>query len=130
MANLKRILIADDEESIRLLLRRILESNPVLEMTLADGGEEALRLAAERSYDLILLDLLMPGVGGIEVLTRLRSGSANNKKTPVIIVSVLTDAHTKIACQSLGVSGYLAKPIDRAAVIDAVNRVIGVPMSK
>jgi two-component system response regulator ResD len=129
MANLKRILIADDEESIRLLLRRILESNPVLEMTLADGGEEALRLAAERSYDLILLDLLMPGVGGIEVLTRLRSGSAN-KKTPIIIVSVLADAHTKIACQSLGVSGYLAKPIDRAAVIDAVNRVIGVPMSK
>jgi two-component system response regulator ResD len=78
MANLKRILIADDEESIRLLLRRILESNPVLEMTLADGGEEALRLAAERSYDLILLDLLMPGVGGIEVLTRLRSGSSSS----------------------------------------------------
>ena len=123
MANLKRILIADDEESIRLLLRRILESNPALEITLADGGEEALKLTTERTYDLILLDLLMPGAGGIEVLTRLRSGAAN-RKTPVIIVSVLTDAHTKIACQSLGVSGYLVKPIDREAVIGAVNGVI------
>jgi DNA-binding response OmpR family regulator len=123
MANPKRILIADDEESIRLRLRRILESNPALEMTLADGGEEALKLAAERSYDLILLDLLMPEVGGIEVLTRLRGGSTN-KKTPVIIVSVLADAHTKITCQSLGVSAYLVKPIDREAVIAAVNGVI------
>jgi len=113
----------DDEESIRLLLRRILESNPALEITLANGSDEALALTAERTYDLILLDLLMPGAGGIEVLTRLRSGSAN-EKTPVIIVSVLTDPHTKIACQSLGVSGYLVKPIDREAVINAVNGVL------
>ena len=123
MANAKRILIVDDEESIRLLLRRILESNPALEMTLANGGEEALKLAAERTYDLILLDLLMPGLGGIQVLTQLRGGSAN-KKTPVIIVSVLTDPHTKMACQSLGVSGYLVKPLDREAVIQAVNGVV------
>jgi two-component system response regulator ResD len=116
----QKILIVDDEESIRLLLRRIVESNAALEITLANGGEEALELAAERTYDLILLDLLMPGIGGIEVLTRLRSGSTN-KKTPVIIVSVLADAPTKIACQSLGVSHYLVKPIDRKAVLDAVN---------
>ena len=102
MANLKRILIADDEESIRLLLRRILESNPALEMTLADGGAAALKLAAERSYDLILLDLLMPEVGGIEVLTRLRSGSAN-KKTPVIIVSVLVCASARTETMMTGV---------------------------
>jgi two-component system response regulator ResD len=119
----KRILIVDDEESLRLLLRRILESNPALEITLAGSGEEALELAAEGTYDLILLDLLMPGIGGIEVLTRLRGGSAN-KKTPVIIVSVLADAHTKMACESAGISGWVVKPIDRAAVIATVNGVI------
>jgi|SRR5882672_176386 len=124
MPDVKRILIVDDEESIRLLLRRILESNPALEITLADGCDEALTLTAEHTYDLILLDLLMPGVGGIEVLTRLRSGSAN-VKTPVIIVSVLADEPTKIACQSMGVSGYLVKPIDREAVIKAVNGIAG-----
>jgi len=119
----KRVLIVDDEESIRLLLQRILKSNPALEITLASGSDEALTLAAERAYDLILLDLLMPGVGGIEVLTRLRGGSAN-EKTPVIIVSVLADEHTKMACQSMGVSGYLVKPIDREAVIKAVDGAI------
>lgn len=92
-------------------------------MTLADSGDEALELAAERPYDLILLDLLMPGMGGIEALTRMRGGSVN-RKTPVIIVSVLADAQTKMVCQSLGVSVYLVKPVDRQAVIDAVNQVI------
>jgi len=119
----KRILVVEDEESTRLLLRRILESNPVLAVTLADGGAEALKLTAEHVYDLILLDLLMPGTGGIEVLTRIRDRSANSK-TPVIIVSVMADAPTKIACESLGVSDYLVKPIDRAAVLAAVNGVI------
>ena len=120
---MKRILVVEDEESTRLLLRRILESNPALAVTLADGGAEALKLIAEHVYDLILLDLLMPGTGGIEVLTRIRDRSAN-RKTPVIIVSVMADAPTKIACESLGVSDYLVKPIDRAAVLAAVNGVI------
>ncbi|HZE59250.1 MAG TPA: response regulator [Burkholderiales bacterium] len=120
---MKRVLIVDDEESMRLLLRRVLESNPALAVTLADGAAEALKLTAERAYDLILLDLLMPGTGGIEVLTRIRNGSAN-RKTPVIIISVMADAPTKIACESLGVSDYLVKPIDREAVLAAVNGVI------
>ena len=120
---MKRILVVEDEESTRLLLRRILESNPALAVTLADGGDAALKLTAEHVYDLILLDLLMPGTGGIEVLTRIRDRSANSK-TPVIIVSVMADAPTKIACESLGVSDYLVKPIDRAAVLAAVNGVI------
>ena len=121
---LKRILIIDDEESIRLLLERILESIPGLELTLADGGDAALGLAAKQSYDLILLDLLMPGVGGIEVLGRIRKASAN-RKTPVIIVSVMADAPTRIACESLGVADYIVKPIQRAAVTASVQRVIG-----
>jgi CheY-like chemotaxis protein len=121
---MKRVLIVDDEESMRLLLRRVLEGNPALDVTLADGSAEALKLAAKNSYDLILLDLLMPGTGGIDVLTRIRGGSAN-RKTPVIIISVMADAPTKIACESLGVSHYLVKPIDREAVLAAVNGVIG-----
>jgi adenylate cyclase len=123
MPDRKRVLIVDDEESIRLLLRRILEADKALEISLAGGGGEALDLIAEHTYDLVLLDLLMPGTGGIEVLTRMRAMGAN-LKTPVIIVSILTDAPTRTVCESLGVQGYLAKPIDREGVIKAVNRVI------
>ena len=106
------------------MLKRILESIPGLEVILADGGDAALGLAAKQSYDVILLDLLMPGVGGIEVLGRIRKESAN-RKTPVIIVSVMADAPTRIACESLGVSDYIVKPFERAAVTASVQRVIG-----
>jgi len=120
---MKRVLIVDDEESMRLLLRRILESIPGLEFTLADGGDASLSLVADHSYDLIVLDLLMPGVGGMEVLTRIRNSKAN-KTTPVIIASVMADQHTQIACRSLGVSDYVVKPIERQALIRAVNSVL------
>jgi DNA-binding response OmpR family regulator len=124
MSQVRRILVVDDEESIRLLLLRILESIPALEVTLADGCEEGLQLAAARTYDLILLDLLMPGIGGIEVLSRIRS-AAPNKATPVIIVSVMSDTDTRIVCQSLGARDYVVKPIDRNAVLAAVNAQLG-----
>lgn len=120
MTEARQILIVDDDESMRLLLSRVLESIPALELTLANGCDEALKLASERGYDLILLDLLMPGIGGIEVLNRVRRSSLN-QATPVIIVSVLSDADTKIVCKSLGVSDYVVKPIDRKAVLAAVR---------
>ena len=124
MSEVRRILIVDDEESIRLLLGRIIESIPALEVTLADGCESALQRTAELTYDLILLDLLMPGIGGIEVLGRIR-GSSLNKATPVIIISVLSDQATKIVCKSLGASDYVVKPIDRNAVLAAVKAQLG-----
>ncbi len=120
MPVVRQILIIDDEESIRLLVRRILESVPATETTLAGGHEEALQLASAHAYDLILLDLLMPGVDGIEVLSRIRHASLN-KNTPVIIISVMADPETRIVCQSLGVSDYVVKPIERGALLAAVT---------
>ena len=116
----RRVLIVDDEESTRLLLGRILESIPGLDTTLADSGEAALKMLAERPFDLILLDLMMPGIGGIEALTRIRNSKAN-QKTPVIVVSVLADAPTKNVCRSMGVVEYIVKPIERQALVKAVE---------
>lgn len=121
---MKRVLIVDDDESTRLLLERILQSMPGLEITLADGGPRTLELIARNTYDVVLLDLLMPGVGGIEVLTRMRK-SAANKATRVIVCSVMEDSATEIAVRSLGVSDYVVKPIDREAVIRAVKVALG-----
>jgi DNA-binding response OmpR family regulator len=116
----RRVLIVDDEESMRLLLGRTVEAVPNVEITLAGTCEEALHLAASRRYDVILLDLLMPGVGGIEVLKSIRSGSAN-RETPVIIVSVMADEDTKIVCRSLRISDYVVKPIVRELLVTAVR---------
>jgi CheY-like chemotaxis protein len=116
----RRVLIVDDEESTRLLLARILEAVPDLQATLADSGEAALKLLGEQPFDLILLDLLMPGIGGIEALTRIRTSKAN-KKTPVIVVSVIADAPTKNVCRSMGVVEYVVKPIERPVLLRAVQ---------
>jgi PleD family two-component response regulator len=72
-----RVLIVDDEESMRLFLARILATGLKAEVTLAGTCEQALRFAANYAYDAILLDLLMPGVGGFEVLAEIRRASAN-----------------------------------------------------
>jgi DNA-binding response OmpR family regulator len=120
MSGTKRVLIVDDEESMLLLLGRTVESIPQVEVALAAGCEEGLRLAGSQGYDLILLDLLMPGIGGIEVLQRIRTSSPN-AATPVIIISVMSDEATKIVCKSLGANAYIVKPIERDAVVAAVK---------
>jgi two-component system copper resistance phosphate regulon response regulator CusR len=111
-----RVLIVDDEESMRLYLARILATVLKVEVTLAGTCEQALRLARDFAYDAILLDLLMPGVGGFEVLKEIRRASPNIA-TPVIIVSVLSDQATRERCMRMGANAYVVKPVERNSLI-------------
>ena len=120
----RKVLIVDDEESMRLILGRTVEAVPNVEITLAGTCEEALQLIGSRVFDIILLDLLMPGVGGIAVLKAIRT-TPRNRKTPVIIVSVMADENTKNVCRSMGISDYVVKPIVRESLVAAVKAQIG-----
>lgn len=115
-----RVLIVDDEESTRLLLARVLTADLGVEAQLAGTCEQALRLAEATTYDAILLDLLMPGMGGIGVLGEVRA-SPTNAATPVIIVSVLGDQATIDRCLAAGASAYHVKPVRRAELVAAVR---------
>lgn len=115
-----RALIIDDEESMRLFLARILAIGLKMEVTLAGTCEQALRLAGSQAYDAILLDLMMPGVGGYEVLRGIRR-AAPNAATPVIVVSVLSDPATRERCMRAGASAYVTKPVDRNALVSTVK---------
>ena len=115
-----RVLIVDDEESMRLFLARILVSGLEAEVTLAGTCEQALHLAGNYAYDAILLDLLMPGIGGYEVLKRLRRASPN-VATPLVIVSVLADAATQSRCMKTGATGYLVKPVERNVLVSTIK---------
>ena len=115
-----RVLIVDDEESMRLYLARILATVLKVEVTLAGTCEQALRLARDFAYDAILLDLLMPGVGGFEVLKEIRRASPNIA-TPVIIVSVLSDQATKDRCMRMGANAYVVKPVERNSLVATVK---------
>ncbi len=115
-----RVLIADDEESMRLFLARTLTTGLKAEVTLAGTCEQALRLAGNYAYDAILLDLLMPGVGGFEVLAEIRRASPN-AATPVIVVSVLSDQATKDRCTKAGANAYVVKPVERNSLVATVK---------
>jgi DNA-binding response OmpR family regulator len=115
-----RVLIVDDEESTRVLLARLLSKELNVEAQLAGTCEQALRLAGNYAYDAILLDLLMPGIGGLGVLAALRAASPN-ATTPVIIVSVIGDQETVDRCVAAGANAYHVKPVRRAELIATVR---------
>ena len=115
-----RILIVDDEESTRLLIARTLSQDLALEAMLAGTCEQALRLAGNYAFDAILLDLLMPGVGGLGVLTEVRASSPN-ATTPVIMVSVVSEAETIERCLKAGANAYHVKPVRREELVATVK---------
>lgn len=115
-----RVLIVDDEESTRLLLARLLSSDLGVEAQLAGTCEQALRLAESDAYDAILLDLLMPGIGGYALLQEIRA-SAPNAATPVTIVSVVGEQETIDRCLGAGANAYHVKPVRRAELVATVR---------
>ncbi len=115
-----RVLIVDDEETTRLLLARILTNDMEVEAALAGTCEQALRLGGSFAYDAILLDLMMPGIGGFGVLKELRANSPN-ASTPIIIVSMLSEPEMVERCMQAGASAYIVKPIERNSLASTVK---------
>jgi diguanylate cyclase (GGDEF)-like protein len=105
------ILIVDDDSDLRALLETLLRSQGYLVLTAANG-EEALAAVARRAPDLILLDILMPGLDGNEVARRLKANPAT-ENIPIIIVTVQLDRAARLAGLNAGAEDFLTKPIDR-----------------
>ncbi|MGH8709621.1 MAG: response regulator [Burkholderiales bacterium] len=118
-----RLLIVDDEESVRMLLARHASRGLKADVQLAGTCEQALRFARNYAYDAILLDLMMPGIGGFEVLKAMRASSAN-MATPILIISALEDMATNDRCLAAGASGFLVKPVEQRALEIAVKSLL------
>jgi response regulator RpfG family c-di-GMP phosphodiesterase len=115
-----RVLIVDDEESTRLLLARLLGTELKVDAQLAGTCEQALRLASQHVYDAILLDLIMPGIGGLGVLKKIRAGSPN-ARTAVIVVSIVNDPAVIDQCTVAGANAYHVKPVRRTELVATVK---------
>lgn len=100
------VLIVDDEKNIRLMLGKVLEGLG-LETESAANGDEALEMAEKRTYDLVLLDLRMPGTDGMEVLRRLKISS---KETKVAIITAHGTVDNAVEAMKLGAVDFLRKP--------------------
>lgn len=99
------VLVVEDEPFLRDTIQQELEQHGV-NVLVAANGEEALRLLQEGDPSLVLLDLLMPKVDGIGVLTVLREAG---RATPVVILSNLSDELDRERCAALGARGFLVK---------------------
>ena len=118
MNNNNRILIVDDEKSIRLSLADELEDEGYRVSTAANG-EEAFKLLAEEDFDLVITDLVMEGIDGIEVLKKAKT------LDPVLSVLILTgygNLETAIAALRLGADDYLLKPCEIDELLLRVKR--------
>ncbi len=116
------ILVVDDEEPIRLLLRDTLELDSY-EVTEAADGPAALAVFAEQSPDVVILDIMMPGMSGIEVLRQIRQ-SEQGDPTPVILLTAAGDDRTTYEGWAAGASCYLTKPFDPDNLLEWVERVL------
>ena len=105
-----RILIVDDVEENRAVLARRL-GREGYDTASADSGEAALALVAQGAFDLVLLDVLMPGMDGFAVLERIKSNAAT-RSIPVIMISALDDLASVVRCIEHGAEDYLTKPFD------------------
>ncbi|GIP32354.1 response regulator transcription factor [Paenibacillus sp. J2TS4] len=113
------ILVVDDEERIRRLLRMYLEKEGY-QIDEAENGEIALQKAIDRDYDLIMLDLMLPGIDGIEVCSRLRQVKA----TPVIMLTAKGEEANRVQGFEVGTDDYVVKPFSPREVIYRVKAIL------
>jgi len=116
-----QILIVDDEESITFLLQTELEEFPQYGVEVALNGTEAINLIQSKLYDVVLLDIKMPRVGGLEVL---KFVTEHSPSTQVIMLTNVVDVKTAIETIKLGAYDFVSKPYDRDQLLATVERAL------
>ncbi len=106
----KRVLLVEDNEVNRLVIHQLAENVAGLQVTEAESGMEALQLAARQVFDLVLMDIQMPGIDGIETTRRLRQ-LPGYAAVPVFALSANVQGEDVTACMNAGMNGHLGKPL-------------------
>ncbi|HZT95885.1 MAG TPA: response regulator transcription factor [Chloroflexota bacterium] len=114
-----RILIVDDDPAIRRALQRNLTARGY-EVSSMESGEDALREAAERTPELVVLDLMLPGMSGIEVCRELRAESP----VPILVLSARGEERAKVRALDLGADDYLTKPFGMDELLARVRALL------
>jgi len=116
---MSRILLIDDDLGLAELLAQLLELEG-FELTLAHDGQAGLDLALQQAFDLILLDVMLPKLNGLEVLRALRS----QKQTPVLMLTAKGDEIDRVVGLEIGADDYLPKPFNDRELIARIRAII------
>jgi len=122
----RNLLIVDDSNSMRAMIRKVLQLSGMAEAEFfeASDGEEALKVLAEQRIDLVLTDINMPVMTGLELLKRLREDEAR-RAIPVIVISTEGSSERQEEACRTGAVGYLQKPFQPEDVRDLLEQKLG-----
>jgi len=119
----KKILVIEDNEQDRIIIKRFLNKAGYEEISMAETGEEGLKKADSEKPDLVISDTLLPGIDGFEVCKRIRE--AQGATTPKIIIMTGTiDAVDAVKARKSGADDYCAKTSDFSALLEAVKKLV------
>jgi len=116
-----RVLITDDHPIVRRGLKQIVADEADMTVTEAETGSEALQLIDDGDFNLVLLDLSMPGISGLEVLSQIRT---RRPQLPVLVLSAHPEAEFAVRIIKAGASGYLNKHLAPEELVTAIRRVM------
>jgi len=119
----QKVLVVDDEPHILLILDKVLQRYGCM-VEKAECGESALNLLYSNLYDIVILDLMMPGISGIEVCRKIREDD-RIKDTPVVILTADKNECDKEECLTLGISDYIAKPFSPKKIAERIEEILG-----
>ena len=120
----KKVLLADDEEDILVLVSATLGGDDRYSLVLARDGEEALQRAREEKPDLILLDVMMPKMDGFEVCSVLKSES-DTKHVKIVMLTAMAQELDKQKAEQAGADFYFTKPFSPTALLNKVEELLG-----
>ena len=121
-SSVKTILIADDDEDLRLLVQVTLE-NPTYRILTAEDGCQAVDAVKQHHPDLLIIDWMMPGLNGCEAVTQLRQNS-HTATIPVVMLTAKDGPEAQEQMASLALAGYLTKPFSPLELIQKVKEVL------
>ena len=117
----ERILVIDDEPDMLILMSMIIEENTEWEVETTNNPSEGLKMAMESDYDLVIADLKMPGLDGLEVFEELKE---MNPDIPVIIITAYGSLEIADEARSKGVADFITKPFRKDTILFTMSRVL------
>lgn len=120
---MKNVLIVDDDRFTRDILTRLLDGLEC-EVRLAENGEDALDMARDRSPDVAVVDMFLPGKGGLDVIQEMRSVSPSSRIVAMTGGESFDPAEVLRLSEALGVTETLLKPLDKDQTVDLISRLL------
>ena len=114
-----KVLLADDSKTMRMLIRHLLEELGIKDVTEVEDGVAAVTSTTQHYYDLIITDIHMPKMTGIELVEAIRSGGV---ESPIVVITSDSDYRSVAKMQELGANAYLTKPFTRRKLQSVIQQ--------